>query len=266
MLCAKVHKTIWPVNDVIWKTIRCAHKAQNMNTLLELDVREKRTYDNMLRNTSNTSYLIDWYAYWNWNKWQTIKKGNTMFCTLVSTSWMYNVRRKHDMVHREPKREEKKIENIFASISVRSIGKMLRTSTHRYRRFCSSLHHVTQPYCGLKMHIFVWHSMKNALRYAAKWLILRRYFIKRRTTPSMPFTKWIEREITSTSSQFGKEEEKKNCEEREDKTVFCTCKHFLQFPSKSLDESTAVCLLGLQSISTWFIRQLVCLIAFRLDI
>lgn len=108
MLCAKVHKTIWPVNDVIWKTIRCAHKALNMNTLLELDVREKRTYDNMLRNTSNTSYLIDWYAYWNWNKWQTIKKGNTMFCTLVSTSWMYNVRRKHDMVHREPKREEKK--------------------------------------------------------------------------------------------------------------------------------------------------------------
>lgn len=167
----------------------------------------------------------------------------------------------------ENRREKKKkIENIFASISVRSIGKMLRTSTHRYRWFCSSLHHVTQPYCGLKMHIFVWHSMKNALRYAAKWLILRRYFIKRRTTPSMPFTKWIEREITSTSSQFGKEEEKKNCEEREDKTVFCTCKHFLQFPSKSLDESTAVCLLGLQSISTWFIRQLVCLIAFRLDI
>lgn len=108
MLCAKVHKTSWPVNDVIWKTIRCAHKALNMNTLLELDVREKRTYDNMLRNTSNTSYLIDWYAYWNWNKWQTIKKGNTMFCTLVSTSWMYNVRRKHDMVHREPKREKKK--------------------------------------------------------------------------------------------------------------------------------------------------------------
>lgn len=108
MLCAKVHKTSWPVNDVIWKTIRCAHKALNMNTLLELDVREKRTYDNMLRNTSNTSYLIDWYAYWNWNKWQTIKKGNTMFCTLVSTSWMYNVRRKHDMVHREPEREEKK--------------------------------------------------------------------------------------------------------------------------------------------------------------
>lgn len=140
---------------------------------------------------------------------------------------------------------------------------MLRTSSHRYRWFWSSLHHVTQPYCGLKMHIFVWHSMKNALRYAAKWLILRRYFIKRRTTPSMPFTKWIEREITSTSSQFGEEEKKtKNKKIKPYFALVNTSSSFQRSPSMS----TAVCLLGLQSISTWFIRQLVCLIAFRLDI